>query len=123
MYFTLPGEPVCKGRPRFLRNGATYTDAKTRAAEAAIGWAYREAAGAAARPLAGQVQIGMLFCVGTRRRKDLDNMVKLVMDALNRLAWRDDSQVVSIVAIKRQEKPARTEVMVGVIVDTTTSEA
>jgi Holliday junction resolvase RusA-like endonuclease len=113
--FALPGEPVCKGRPRMLRKGIPYTDAKTRQAEKAIGWAYREAAGANGKPLAEPVQIGMLFCVGTRRRKDLDNMVKLVMDALNGLAWNDDSQVLSIVATKRFEKPARTEVMVGAI--------
>jgi crossover junction endodeoxyribonuclease RusA len=111
--FTLPGEPVCKGRPRMLRSGIPYTDAKTREAEKSVGWAYREAAGAHGKPLQDQVQIGMLFCLGTRRRKDLDNMIKLVMDALNGLAWNDDSQVVSIVATKRFEKPARTEVMVG----------
>ena len=110
--FTLPGEPICKGRPRMLRKGIPYTDAKTRKAEAAVGWAYREAAGVGAVPLGCSVQVGMLFCVGTARRKDLDNMAKLVLDALNGLAWHDDSQVVSIVATKRQEKPARTEVLV-----------
>jgi crossover junction endodeoxyribonuclease RusA len=96
-----------------LRTGVPYTDAKTREAEKSVGWAYREAAGVRAAPLEAQVQIGMLFCVGTRRRKDLDNMIKLILDALNGLAWKDDSQVVSIVATKRFEKPARTEVFVG----------
>ena len=33
--FTIPGEPIGKGRPRF-GNGRTYTPARTRAYEAAI---------------------------------------------------------------------------------------
>lgn len=36
----------------------------------------------------------------TKLRGDLDNYIKTVLDALNGVAWRDDSQVVKITGIK-----------------------
>ena len=46
-------------------------------------------------------------------RPDTDNLVKLVLDALNRVIWRDDAQVCAIRADKRYTTTApRTEVQV-----------
>ena len=49
-------------------------------------------------------------------KPDLDNVCKLVLDALNGVAWADDAQVVSIFANKLPRQahgaPARTEVRV-----------
>lgn len=36
----------------------------------------------------------------SKLRGDLDNYVKTVLDALNGVAWEDDSQVVKIIGIK-----------------------
>jgi Holliday junction resolvase RusA-like endonuclease len=43
---------------------------------------------------------GVDWIVGAR--PDLDNVLKLVMDALTGIAWRDDRQVCEIVASKVQ---------------------
>ena len=45
------------------------------------------------------------------RRPDLDNLVKAVMDALNGVAYRDDSQIVTVVGRKRYAEVAYVEVV------------
>ena len=48
------------------------------------------------------------------RRPDIDNLAKFVLDALNKLAFEDDAQVVHLSATKQfaDERGARTEVIV-----------
>lgn len=46
-------------------------------------------------------------------RKDIDNCQKAVMDALNGIAWQDDSQVVRVVASKSYGTEARTTVRIA----------
>jgi Holliday junction resolvase RusA-like endonuclease len=41
-------------------------------------------------------------------KPDLDNCVKLLMDALNGILWRDDAQVTDIAVIKRYAEIAQT---------------
>ena len=50
-----------------------------------------------------------LPCAG---RCDLDNLVKLAMDALNRVYWKDDRQVCRLVARKVYSRTPRTELTV-----------
>lgn len=116
--FTVPGKPVAWQRAR--RNGRVYytapevTEAKRKIVLAA------KAAGAV--PLEGPVLVDLIFDYNTEKthvavrsadsdgkdtRPDLDNLVKLVMDALNGVAWRDDGQVSEIDAWKVGRKKAR----------------
>ncbi|MCW2898779.1 MAG: RusA family crossover junction endodeoxyribonuclease, partial [Streptosporangiaceae bacterium] len=57
-----------------------------------------------------------LFVSGTRHRRDVDNMLKLILDGLNKVAWADDDQVVEVSGRKTYEPlsrdHARTEVVV-----------
>jgi Holliday junction resolvase RusA-like endonuclease len=123
--FTVPGEPVAKQRPRVTRRG-TFTPRKTLEAEARIGWSYREAARssgqASARPsgpasvpadLDGQARysVSMVFrCAGPR--KDIDNLVKTVLDGLNGVAWLDDGQVSILHAERLEGGPPHTTVRI-----------
>jgi Holliday junction resolvase RusA-like endonuclease len=105
----VPGEPVAMGRPRATRHGAfarVYTPGKS--AEAT---AYIVASVGPVEAIAGPVSVVVDFYIAKPKKKvgpypmkrpDLDNLVKLVMDALTKAnVWADDNQVVRLVATKR----------------------
>jgi Holliday junction resolvase RusA-like endonuclease len=120
------GPPPAKGRPRFGR-GRTYTDPSTREAEDAVvaAWVDAGAPRLADGPLVLSVTVelarprshlrsdGGLSAAGRRagrhprRRPDLDNVAKAVMDALSGRAWRDDADVVALYAVRRWAEPGR----------------
>ena len=104
-------EPVAKARPRITRSGRTYTPAKTANAETVLRTAMRKfAAGKSEFPLnvACHVTINFFMKRPTSKKKaehvtvrpDLDNYLKLVMDAGNGILWKDDSYVTKIVCSK-----------------------
>lgn len=71
---------------------------------------------AGAVPLPGPVRVELRFWRANARPCDIDNLAKLVLDALNGACWPDDSQVVSLEAHKGvdRENP-RTEVVVSAV--------
>ena len=117
---TIPGEPLPKQRARVLRTGRTYTPARTREAENVIRWytvVARQKAGVRGLER-GPLSLTARFYRSTARTADLDNLVKLVTDALNGVLWHDDRQVVQLHAARfdRQKNP-RTEIEVYRIID------
>lgn len=118
MNFTVPGKLHGKGRPRFTRAGRVYTDPVTKAYENKIAAAYRAAGGQSygSAPVEMYVMarfpvpkstskahklkmlLGKLFPLKT---PDIDNIVKVVMDGLNGVAYDDDKQVVRLVSEKK----------------------
>jgi crossover junction endodeoxyribonuclease RusA len=109
--FEILGEPKTKGRPRFSKHGHAYTPKATREAEKVVADAWATSGG---QQLNGPVVMECAFYVGTKRVKDLDNMIKLVQDALNGRAFEDDSQIVRLVGVKvfTSQDRARTVVRV-----------
>ena len=105
VYLVIPGEPVSKERPRFSsKTGHAYTPVKTRDAEKAIANRYVRESG---KRFAGPVSLSIVFFMGTKRRKDIDNMTKLIQDSLNGIAFEDDFQVHELTAVKRYTTPDR----------------
>lgn len=45
-------------------------------------------------------------------KPDIDNLVKFVMDALNTIYWKDDKQIVHVVASKQYSEKPRTEILI-----------
>lgn len=105
-----------KARPRFGRFG-TYTPAETRNAERAVLAAFLAETGRgeadgplfAAGPVAVEVAVLMPLPKSAPRREgsrpytsrpDADNVAKLVLDALNGHAWKDDAQVTDLHVVK-----------------------
>jgi Holliday junction resolvase RusA-like endonuclease len=42
--------------------------------------------------------VDLVFVLSDRRPRDIDNLAKTVLDALNKRAWKDDAQVVRLSA-------------------------
>jgi len=93
--FTVEGEPMSKARARVTRSGHSYTPKPTVDAEKRVRDAFEATA---CEPFSVPVGVEIAFFQGTRARKDIDNMVKLVLDALNSRAWADDVQVSVLLA-------------------------
>lgn len=124
--FFVPGEPRGKGRPRFVQGRKPYTDARTEQAERAVAWECRKAM-AGRPPLEGPLELRVYALYAqpaswSKQKKealywktskpDLDNIVKLVKDALNKVAWLDDAQVVSLAAWKHYSTELGVEVQI-----------
>lgn len=114
---TIPGEPLGKARPRVTRHG-TYTPKATREAEARIRAAWDAEHGHLGEPDASaRFGLQVTFWRKARHRRDVDNLAKLVMDALNGApgAWADDYQVEHLVArVRWVEDKADTRTTVAV---------
>lgn len=127
---TVPGEPVGKARPKFSNDHA-YTPQKTRDYEETVALLYKSAAKGFkfARHVPVDVRIRAYYGVPEsdsnrqRSRKlsgsvrpckkpDADNVAKIVLDALNKLAYFDDAQVVEFQIRKFYSDRPRVEVIV-----------
>ncbi|MEJ2886121.1 RusA family crossover junction endodeoxyribonuclease [Actinomycetospora aeridis] len=98
--FEVPGEPMPKSRARYNGQGPkvrAYTPTAAAEAEQVIAWRYRAARGKAivADDRSG-FGLACTFYVEKRQRRDTDNLIKLVADALNGVVWADDSQVTEV---------------------------
>ena len=108
---TVNGNPIPKGRPKFY-NGHAVTPEKTRDYEALV----RQAAGICWQgdPTTEPVRVELLFWRGDKRRADIDNLAKAILDALNGVVWEDDGQIIKLVAHKNYNKDRpRVEIVVS----------
>ena len=119
MYFIVKGQPQGKGRPRFTRSGMAYTPKKTADYEQSVIEAYKQAENGCfsdGEPL--DVYICALFGIPKSyskkkikmiqdgellptKKPDGDNIAKVICDALNGIAYKDDSQIVRLSVEKR----------------------
>lgn len=124
------GKPQGKGRPRF--NGKTrvaYTPERTTRYEAKVmqAWVFKYGPTHLEKPL--EIDMTIFFPVNKSDgrkmrdakinggikatvRPDIDNIIKIVLDALNGVAYLDDKQVVKVSASKEYGETPRVEVRI-----------
>jgi Holliday junction resolvase RusA-like endonuclease len=125
----IPIVPVPKGRPRFTRSGHSYTPERTETYERAVCEYYKNNCG---EFFDGAIKLFLTFYMpipkSTSKKRqeqmlanvikhtvhngDLDNLCKSVMDALNTIAYKDDSQITIIHAYKRYGATAGIELKI-----------
>ena len=105
-----PAELVGKQRPMTdYRNHRTYTPTKTLKAEKAIKDAFRAAYGESnPKYWEGRADLG---------KPDWDNLGKLACDALNGIAFKDDSQVDMGAVTKRPKSPYGTKPRIDIYIE------
>ena len=107
---TIQRRPKVKARPRHTKGGKVFTPKTTLQEEDHVKQAWEEQVG---KTLECPVEISLRYSPtetiltvlesphnAKTLRGDLDNYVKLTMDALNEVAWVDDKQIVRISAAK-----------------------
>jgi len=127
--FTIPGKPFAKQRARATARGGfarMYTPSETVSFERQVGVIARPFF---AEPITGPVRLTITATFAPApswskkktaahmgqhhiSKPDLDNIAKATKDALNRIAWGDDSQVAECLLVKRWGAVAGTVVTV-----------
>lgn len=114
MKFTIPGEPTGKARPRVTRWG-THNTEKTILYENLVKMCYEEqypmGMAYTEKPLTAYIDVYYGIPKSTPKKNisqmlenkirpckkpDIDNIAKIILDALNGVAYKDDTQVVSL---------------------------
>lgn len=127
--FTIDGEPEGKARPRFnTKTGRAYTTDRTRMYEDYTKLLYRsqikhffegyirltvkayyKIAKSDSKKIKEQKKANILR---PSKKPDIDNVVKLIADSLNDIAYKDDTQIVEMVAEKFYSENPRVEVTI-----------
>lgn len=133
MHITIPGAPFGKGRHRVTGTGIVYTPKETVnyealvkqtfsaafpewvPADSAVGVqivAYLEIPKSASRAK----RLGMTCgAIRPTKKPDFDNIAKAITDPLNKIAYRDDSQIISCGVEKWYGDRPRVEVYIRVL--------
>ena len=127
---TIPGEPRAKQRPKWFKHG-TYTPEKTVSYESYVKelfatkyptfmpvgsaitlhiWAGLLIPKSASKKKVGMMKLGVLE---PEKKPDMDNILKTVMDALEKLAYNNDSQICHLVLDKVFSERPRLEITIS----------
>lgn len=127
---TVFGHPVGKGRPRFTRNGHTYTPEATREYEKEVRLTFMSCypKGIALEdPVRAEVvaffaipksyskkkkQACLNNEIPVQNKPDCDNIAKIILDSLNGYAYIDDKQVIELHVVKMWSDMPRVEVYI-----------
>lgn len=130
--FEIPGPIKGKARPRVTRVGITYTPKETVQYENLVKLCFREAQAKAGielldKPVRASLEVYYEIPKSTSKSKqgamlldriyptkkpDADNIAKIVLDSLNGIAYKDDSQVVELTVNKFYSKRGQPYVFV-----------
>ncbi len=134
---TIPGSPIGKGRPKFSTFGGypkAYTPQKTVNYENLVKLSYQQQCNDKPYPkeISLRAEIKAYFAIpksasktkrdmmlkgqiNPTKKPDTDNIAKAILDALNGIAYYDDSQIVDLTLYKRYSDSPRAEVCISTL--------
>ena len=129
--FEMPGDIVGKARPRMnTRTGKAYTPTKTKQYEYFLRqWFIREYPNF--KTIESRVNVSIIAyfdipkstskkkeaeMLGNRisptKKPDIDNITKVVLDALNKFAYKDDTQITEITVVKKYASTPKVKIKI-----------
>jgi len=125
--FTIDGEPTGKARPRVTKFG-TYNMETTVLYENLVQISYKQQC---KEFFEGSLIVTITACFGVpksvskkkralmldghifpNKKPDIDNIAKIILDALNGIAYKDDTQVIWLVVRKKYDERAHVDVSI-----------
>lgn len=100
IYFSVNGNPVPKQSFRYDGNGHGHTDERVLVWEHQVIIAAREAM-RGLEIYRGRVKVELMFGLPDRKKRDVDNLSKGVLDACRKIVFEDDCQVDDLHVVKR----------------------
>ena len=117
--FEIKEKAIGKQRPRYSsKTGRMYTPTKTSTFEEKVKWAFKSkynietepserpfkakitAVFEPAKSLSKKKKEELLFKINYTKKPDADNIAKIILDSLNGLVYKDDSQVTALLVLK-----------------------
>jgi Holliday junction resolvase RusA-like endonuclease len=133
--FTVYGEPVAQGRPKFTTisgHAKAYDPEKSANYKSIVRYAASKVR--PEKPLEGPLQLTVIAyksipkSFSNKKRNlaidgeikpitkpDIDNVIKGIKDALKGVIWNDDSQVVELLGVKRYSDVPRVEINIKAV--------
>jgi crossover junction endodeoxyribonuclease RusA len=97
--FLVDGKPRAKQSFRYTENGGGFTDPGVKAWQDTVSTKARQEM-FGRDPITGPVAVRLVFVLKTKRKIDIDNLSKGVLDSLKDIVFGDDSDVVNLHAVK-----------------------
>ena len=102
--FWVPGNPIPKQSFRY-RKGGGYQPKRVTEWQDDVGFVARGVSPEVV-PLEGMLRVELSFRRKNKRKVDLDNLSKAVLDACNNIIWLDDVQIVDLRITKKVDTEA-----------------
>ena len=128
LMFEVPEEPKAKARPRVTRSGIAFTPKNTVMYENLVRTSFQQsypdhvplnceiqaiitAYFSIPKSVSNKKRELMSFgLISPTKKPDIDNIAKAILDSLNGIAYKDDSQIVSLLISKKYSDRPRVEI-------------
>ena len=124
---TIPGRPLGKQRARTIKSGRSYTPEQTVNYETFVKICYIEQKGQYLGEIPLRMEINAYYPIPKSTSKknrakmlsgeirptvkpDLSNVIKSIEDGLNNVAYKDDNQIITLIAMKFYDDVPRVEI-------------
>ena len=127
--FTIHTAPVSKQRPRLGKGGCVYTPSKTKVFENIVALSYGNRPSFDDKYIRIRLKFKFEVPKSYSKKKrleaiegkirptkaDIDNYIKAVLDGLNKKAWKDDREIIGILAEKEYSEESCIEVSIETV--------